>query len=180
VDLLLEKPNKNFRTEWEFYDYYDNQNKKYLENNFGQFLSDVLLKIKFIFFGIRIDGLNTENYSHPKLISEKKENIPRYSSGGEKLNLDMPYKNPIRISTIFSKFFFNLAIILAIINLYKKYKLSYKSECEVYFLLIVIMYLPPFIVGWATSKHLIAISNISLLYLALYFNKSVIGVSSRT
>lgn len=171
VDLLLEKPNKNFRTEWEFYDYYDNQNKKFLENNFGQFLSDIILKIKFIFFGTRVDGLNTENYLHPKLISEKKENIPRYSSSGAKLNLDMPYKNPIRISSVFSKFFFNLAIILAIINLYKKYKKSHRYECEIYFLLIVIMYLPPFIVGWATSKHLIPISNISLLYLALYFNK---------
>ena len=173
VDLLIEKTNKNFKTEWEYYDYYDSHNKKFLKNNFDQFLKDIFLKIKFIFFGIRIDGLFTDNVTNLNFINEKTENIPRYFSNGTKLKMDMPYKNPIRISSVFSKFIFNLAIIIAIFNLYKKYKTAYRAEREVYFLLIVAMYLPPLIIGWATSRHLIPISNLSLLYLIMYFKNNI-------
>jgi hypothetical protein len=176
VDLLAEKTNNTLKTEWQYYDYYNTQNKNYLRNNFYQFLSDILLKIKFIFFGIRVDGLFTENNVHPSLISEKSEEIIKYSSAGIKINKngDLPYKNPIRISSIFSKFFFNLAIIIATIKLYKNYKIFFKNKLEIYFLSILILYLPPFIVGWATSKHLIPISNITLVYLILYFNNKIV------
>jgi hypothetical protein len=176
VDLLAEKTNNKLKTEWEYYDYYNSQNKNYLRGNFYQFLSDILLKLKFIFFGIRVDGLFTENNVHPSLISEKSENIIKYSSAGKKLNINEnpPYKNPIRISSIFSKFFFNLAIIIASIKLYKNCKIFFKNKLEIYFLSILILYLPPFIVGWATSKHLIPISNITLIYLILYFNNKIV------
>jgi len=135
--------NKVFISEWEYYDHYDYQNKDYLKKNFTSYLNDIPLKLNFIFFGIRVDGINSNN-------------------------LDLK-NNPIRYSSIFSKFFFNLAILISIYILIKNYKNYYYYKKEFYFILILALNLVPHIIGWATSKHLVAISNVSLIYLVLLF-----------
>jgi hypothetical protein len=167
VDLLLKEPSKKINSEWEFYDYYNIENKKFLKDNFTQYISDITIKLKFIFFGIRIDGL-VDNQSGES-INNQDLSYKRFSSFGRPIYLNKYHENPIRYSSIFSKLFFNIAIIIATFNLFKKHKKFYKLKLEVYFLSIVILYLIPFIVGWATSKHLVPISNISLLYLILHF-----------
>jgi hypothetical protein len=91
VDLLEKKMDRKINTEWEFYDYYNDINFIFLKQNQFQYLRDIFLKIKFIFFGIIADG-------HGKL---------------EKDNL---YPAPIRVSTIFNKIFFNVAIFIHFIN----------------------------------------------------------------
>jgi hypothetical protein len=167
VDLLLIKPSKKINSEWEFYDYYNLKNKKYLKDNFRQYISDITIKLEFIFFGIRVDGLFDRQGEES--INNRDLNYKRYSSSGKPIYLNNLHKNPIRFSSILSKLFFNIAIIIAVFNLFKKYKKFYKLKSEIYFLSIIILYLIPFVVGWATSKHLVPISNISLLYLVLYF-----------
>lgn len=140
TDLIpILKPDKEFKSEWEFYDYYKFQNKNYLRYNFVSYIKDIFLKLNFIFFGIHVDGINVYN--------------------------DNLTNNPIRYSSIFSKFFLNLATFSSIYILIKNFKnfLNYKREC--YFIVILFLNLLPHLIGWATSKHLIAISNISLIYL---------------
>jgi hypothetical protein len=146
TDLIpVLKPDKEFKSEWEFYDYYKLQNENYLKSNFSSYLKDIPLKLNFIFFGIYVDGINFYN--------------------------DQSTNNPIRYSSIFSKFFFNLATLISVYILIKNLKnfLNYKKEC--YFIVIFFLNLAPHLIGWATSKHLIAISNISLIYLVLYLNE---------
>jgi hypothetical protein len=140
TDLIpITKPNKIFQSEWEYYDYYHLQNKEYFKINFISYVKDISLKLNFIFFGIHVDGINTKN-----------------------LNID---KNPIRYSSIFSKFFFNVSILISLYILIKNYKNFFHYKKEFYFILLVFLNLTPHIVGWATSKHLVPISNVSLIYL---------------
>lgn len=153
TDLIpISKPNNIFKSEWEFYDYYNIQNKNYLKSNFGSYVKDMSLKLNFIFFGIRVDGIST--------IHSKSDN------------------NPIRYSSIISKFFFNLSVFISLYILLKNYKniLNYKKE--LYFIVILILNLTPHIIGWATSKHLIAISNVSLIYL-IFFIKDKFYANSK-
>jgi hypothetical protein len=140
VDLLEKKPEKKINTEWEFYDYYYNKNLIFLKQNQSQYFRDIFLKLKFIFFGIIADG-------HGKL---------------EKDSLHLV---PIRVSSIFSKFFFNVAILIALHQLIKN-----KKKLEIYFLLITTLYLLPLIIAWATTKHLVPLFNVSLIYLLFKLN----------
>jgi hypothetical protein len=140
VDLLEKKPDKKINTEWEFYDYYNNKNYIFLEQNYYQYFKDIFLKLKFIFFGIIADG-------HGKL--EK----------------DILHPAPIRVSSIFSKAFFNVAILIALYQLIKN-----KKKFEIYFLLIITLYLLPLIIAWATTKHLVPLFNVSIIYLIFKLN----------
>jgi len=143
TDLIpIPKPNHHFKSEWEFYDYYNIQNKNYLKSNLSSYIEDMGLKLIFIFFGIHVDGVNSD-YSETS-------------------------NNPIRYSSIFSKFFFNLAVLISSYVLVKNYKNILNCKKEFYFIVILILNLKPHIVGWATSKHLVAISNVSLIYLIFY------------
>jgi hypothetical protein len=146
TDLIpISKADKEFMSEWELYDYYKLQNKNYLKSNFSSYLKDIPLKLNFIFFGIHVDGINFYNHE---------------------------LKNtPIRYSSIFSKFFLNLAILISAYILITNFKnfLNYKKE--LYFIAIFGLNLVPHLIGWATSKHLIAISNTSLIYLLFYLKK---------
>ena len=143
TDLIpIFKPDKEFKSEWEFYDYYKFQNKNYLKYNFTSYIKDISLKLNFIFFGIHVDGINVHN--------------------------DKLTNNPIRYSSIFSKFFFNLSIFISLYVLAKNFKNILNCKKELYFIVILILNLIPHIVGWATSKHLVAISNVSLIYLIFF------------
>jgi hypothetical protein len=143
ADLIpISKPNFSFKSEWEFYDYYNTKNYSYLKNNFSAYIKDIGLKLNFIFFGVRIDGVNSD-----------------YAESGN---------NPIRYSSIFSKFFFNLAILISLYVFLKNYKNFFKNKKEFYFIIILFLNLVPHIIGWATSKHLVAVSNVSLIYIIFY------------
>ena len=143
TDLIpISKPNNFFKSEWEFYDYHNLKNKNYLKYNFSSYIEDIGLKLNFIFFGIRVDGVNSDNLESSN--------------------------NPIRYSSIFSKFFFNLSIFISLYVLAKNYKNILNCKKELYFIVILILNLTPHIVGWATSKHLVAISNVSLIYLIFF------------
>tara|TARA_A100001011_G_scaffold393517_2_gene483518 strand:+ start:675 stop:1994 length:1320 start_codon:yes stop_codon:yes gene_type:complete len=135
---------QNLKNEWEIFDYYNQKNKDYLRNNFTSYLLTFPEKIKFIFFNIYKDSLFPDDKS--------------------------VYNNKIMISYLLNKIFFNLAILLLIMELYKKYKnkriLEY-GKLDIYFLFFLIFSLFPHLIAWATAKHLVAIQQISMIYLCL-------------
>ena len=139
--------------EWDLYDYFKLKNKNYLKYNFKNFIKDIPIKIKFIFFGFRKDSVHPENGI---------------------------FKNPILFSYIVNKLFFNLAIIVSITILLKKIsslREFKKQKMEIYLIFIISLSLIPLIVGWATGKHLVAIQIISMIYLIFniykFFGKKI-------
>jgi hypothetical protein len=132
----------NIKTEWEFYDFYKKKNNEYLKKNINRYLKDLLIKLKFIFFGINRDG-----------------SLP--DDNGK-------FNNDIRISQILSKIFLNLSILLAVFNVIENKKNFLKQKKEIYFIFMIVLNLFPHILVWATSKHLVGITNVSIIYL-IYF-----------
>jgi len=146
TDLIPQKePEQIFNSEWDWYEYYDKKNKAYLKNNLSVYLKDSTKKIKFILFGIHRDG------SFP--------------------DINGNYNNSLRVSSIISRLIFNISIILVLINLYNNFRKRIFIKENLYFIIIVGLNLFPHIVGWATSKHLIASINVSIIYLLLLLFK---------
>tara|TARA_B100000902_G_scaffold319126_1_gene311280 strand:- start:2125 stop:3462 length:1338 start_codon:yes stop_codon:yes gene_type:complete len=137
-----------FYSEWDEFEHYDKRNKKYLKENFTSYLKDCFLKIKFIFFGIKRDS----------------------SFPDENGNLN----NEIRISMIFNKIILNLSVLLSIFIFIKNLKNLNAYKDDFYFLIIVALGLLPHVIVWATSKHLIGVINISIIYLLILFQKDYI------
>ena len=61
------------------------------------------------------------------------------------------------------------AVIIGLNNLIKNLKNKNEFKHELYYFLILILIIPIFIIGWATSKHLVGICNLSIIYLINYF-----------
>ena len=141
-DLMLKKLYPStIKNEWEFYDYYKKLNIKYLENNKTRFFKDVLIKVKFIFFNIKRDG------AYP---NEKGE-----------------FDNKIKFSLILNKIIFNFSVIVLFLNLISMISLRKIKgfEHNLYFLFLLPLNLLPHLVAWATSKHLVGITLISIIFL---------------
>lgn len=142
IPISYEMPN-NISNEWDFFDFIEKKNKEYLNQNLSRYLKDTIIKLKFIFFGINRDGA----------LPDKNGN----------------FDNSIRFSLILSKLLFNLSIIFSLLILFKNIKKMFSQKKEIFFLSLVILNLLPHIFVWATSKHLVAISNISIMYLIFSF-----------
>ena len=143
---------KDFTTEWEAYNFYNKKNSEFLKNNYKEYLAQIPVKIKFIFFNITKDGTSPDANGY--------------------------YKNPVIISHIFSKIFLNLAIILSLATLLLNYKkiISNKNNLikfriDIYFISLFTLNIIPHLIGWATSKHLVGITIISNIYLFIKLNK---------
>mgnify|MGYP001353571553 CR=1 FL=1 len=149
VDLIPKNSMPNYlRQEWEIYEYFSLKNKEYLNNNFKDYIFDIPIKIKFIFFNIHKDNV------HP---------------------INGKFENPIIISHIINRIFFNISILIAFYLLFfkdKKFQLKHfiKKKEDIYFLCIIGLALMPNIIGWATSKHLVSLQIISMFYLIMKFN----------
>lgn len=145
VDLIQDQyiVSDDIDNEWEFFNYFQKKNTRYLNENFDRYFKDSLIKLKFIFFGIYKDGV------HP--------------------DTDGNFKNPIRFSSLLNKIFLNTALILSLIYFFKNFKNFFKMRIEFYFLSIFSLNIFTHVVAWATSKHLVAISIISIFYLILKF-----------
>ena len=108
----------------------------------NRYLKDVFIKLKFIFFGINRDG-----------------SLP--DKNGK-------FNNDIRISQILSKICLNLSIFLTLFNFINNKKNFINQKKEIYFLFIIALNLFPHLLVWATSKHLVGVINITIIYL-IYF-----------
>ena len=116
-----------------------------------RFLKDITLKVKFILFNIRKDGI-----------------------------LDKSIKdNKILISHVISKIFFNFSLLLLLFNIYslviklkayKKLIIKKNVRNPLYFILFLGLLIPPHLIAWATSKHLAGLTSISIIYIySCYF-----------
>ncbi len=153
VDLIPKKKlPTHLKNEWEIFDYYKKKNKEYLKANSIEYLSDLIIKIKFIFFNLKKDSAFPENGI---------------------------YKNPIIFSHVINKTAFIIFIIIFSISIVKKLKLKSNNSFkvlknEIYLFFIMGFYFIPLIVGWATSKHLVAVHLIAFIYLIHISNKKLI------
>lgn len=144
VDLIFYKikvPNY-LKNEWEINDHFKKKNKEYLSNNINlkEYIYTFPKKLKFIFFNIRKDS------AHP-------------NDKGE-------FDNSIRLSTVINKIIINFSIILVFINITKKIlRKNFDIKSELLFLLLFFSYILPFVLAWATSKHLVPLTIISYFYI---------------
>jgi len=144
VDLIPKaKVEEKFDNEWGYYEYYKKINSKYIENNKERILKDVLIKINFILFNYRKDGVTPDK--------------------------DGNYENPVMFSHIINRIIFIFSILFAFKNIYRSYSKKYFPVIECYFLLILALSIAPYIVGWATSKHLVPMFLVSHIYFFLRF-----------
>tara|TARA_A100001015_G_scaffold272000_1_gene326158 strand:+ start:7044 stop:8345 length:1302 start_codon:yes stop_codon:yes gene_type:complete len=139
VDLLINRKydTKKFNNEKEFYDYFKKENLNFLNNNFEYYLKGVLKKTKFIFFGIYKDG-------------NKEASIEK-----------------IRYSNFPNKILMNFALVLSIVSLIKSLKKKKINEIDLIYLSMFICYLAPYLIAWATTKHLVPLFLLSKIYLFL-------------
>ena len=77
----------------------------------------------------------------------------------------MKLNNEIRISQIFSKIILNFSILLILAKFIVNPQKFFHNKVNIFFIFIVALNLMPHLVVWASSKHLIGIINVSLIYL---------------
>jgi len=155
VDLIPQdqSASKHFDDEWEFYDYYKEKNKIFLNENFSYYLSTIPVKLKFIFFNVYKDSTFPDSKGN--------------------------YKNEFMISYLINKFFFNFGILILLITFVKNFKSlnSIKKilhfKLEIYYLFFLAINLFPHVAAWATAKHLVPIQLISLIYLILKLSEKL-------
>lgn len=155
TDLInVKKPKQNINNEWDFYTYYKKKNSTYLENNLGRFVKDFLIKLRFIFLNIHEDG-----------------------------SLEIISKNKIKIDNIFNKVIINSSLITFIFFAYKflrSGKINFNIfqteylKINLYFIILFILSIFPHLIVWATSKHLVGITNVGLIYL-IFKNEIIIN-----
>jgi len=147
VDLIpppIKLP-KNIKNEWEAFEFYQKYNKEYIRENLDRYIKDFFIKLKFVFFNIK-----------------KESSFP---------DEDGLYKNPIRISYIINKFFFNISLFFSIFIVLKNFRKFRHNKIEIYFLALVALNILPLLVGWVTAKHLTGVSSISILYFLIKSKK---------
>ena len=86
----------------------------------------------------------------------------------KKLNFlffNIKHKNKYSISHIFNRIFFFFSLIIFFYKFIKK-----KDEMDLYFIVIIATNLLPLIIGWVTSKHLVAMFVICQIYCLLNIN----------
>lgn len=143
TDLIPVKWHPNhIKNEWDFYDYYKKLNNDYIKKNYLEFFKNNILKIKFILFNIHRDGAFPEK-------------------NGE-------FNNDIRPSLIINKVLFNSALFLLFYSLIKNFKSILRKD-HFYFFILLSLNLPPHLIAWATSKHLVGITSVSIIYLFYNF-----------
>jgi hypothetical protein len=144
-NITIKTAPKDIINEWEYFDFYNNENKKYLEENYYYYFSDLGIKMKFIFFNIHKENYKSNAYD-------------------DKLNF---YKLHI-ISNIVNRIILISAIFLFFYNVKKnKFKLN-KITQDLYYIFFITVIIIPSLIAWPTTKHLTPIFLISIIY--LFFN----------
>ena len=144
-EILLDKNKYGFneiKNEWEFNALFKVRNKQYIKDNFLRYFKDSFLKLNFIFFYPYQDGNGSD-----KNINNKE----------------------LKFSMIINKIFLIIGCFTLIFSIVKKIKVKEDMMNEISYLFILLLIIPIFLIGWATSKHLIGICNVSIIYLLNYY-----------
>ena len=130
-----------FQSEWEMYEYYKKRNNEYIKENKNRILKDGIIKIKFILFNTHKDGV------HPDIKGQ--------------------FKNPFMFSHFFNRLVAILSLIISILLFLKNVIKLKLKKIDIYFILFYFSSIIPYVIGWATSKHLVGIFLVSHIYLLL-------------
>jgi hypothetical protein len=83
-------------------------------------------------------------------------------------------KNPIRYSNFPNKIIFNLSLIFLFVNIFNKIRSFSKKKIDFYYLIILMTYFAPYIIGFVYPRHCTAMYTLAHLYVFLniiQFNK---------
>ncbi len=140
-DNCLNIPDK-IDNEWDYYNYYKLQNSEYLKNNWKIFLSDMMLKLRTIFFNYYEDG---------QIYEENKE-----------------VKKKFIFSVFINKAVLLFSLFICIKSIFTNFSIREK-KIEIIYLIILFSSLPVFLIGWALSRHLVYLFFISHLYIFIKY-----------
>ena len=76
--------------------------------------------------------------------------------------------NPIRYSNFPNKIIFNLSLVFLFINIFNKHRLFSKKKIDFYYLIILMTYFIPYIIGFVYPRHCTAMYTLAHLY--IFFN----------
>ena len=82
--------------------------------------------------------------------------------------------NPIRYSNFPNKIIFNLSLIFLFVNIFNKIRSFSKKKIDFYYLIILMTYFVPYIIGFVYPRHCTAMYTLAHLYVFLniiQFNK---------
>ena len=146
IDLIpFNKIDNIYNNEWEYFDHYKKNNLNFIKNNFNETFYGVLLKIKFIIFNYKKDGVFPDENGN--------------------------YKNPIMISHILNRILGLLFIVVLIKKIIPSFNFRNFNKSDIYILSLYLPFLFPYVVGWSTSKHLVPIFLVINIYLITEFIK---------
>ena len=86
------------------------------------------------------------------------------------INVNM--NNPIRYSNFSNKIVFNLSLFFLIINIFKKKGSILKKKLDYYYLIILVTYMAPYLIGFAYTRHCVAMYTIAHLYLFFHISEN--------
>ena len=138
-NLDTNKIEKKLNDEWEFYNYFKIKNLEKIKNKPEIVFENLLLKIKFLMFNLSPDGI-----SYNKIL---------------RFDILFVITNVVNKVSIYSAFFISLILLVK-----KKLKIS---DSELYFLILFFLNISTHLVGWITSKHLVGISLVSIIFLII-------------
>ena len=146
----VEKPDRSIKDEWDFYEYYKNKNDEYFKHNKERLIRDLLIKLNFIFFNYQKDGL-----------------------------IDLKLETKTDYFSIVNRLFINFAVISLLYYIYRnilKRNISHRILDErfkynLYFICLFLISIAPHLVVWATSKHLVGIINVCIIFIIFSHEK---------
>jgi len=125
----------NVNNEWDFYDFFKDKNMEKIISKKNLLYKNTLAKIKFIFFNINIDGYTDERIYNLNYVKSVNNFLNRL----------------IFISAILLSFYFLI--------------FANEKRISCYYLLIFFSNMVPHFIGWATAKHLVGATILSIFYL---------------
>lgn len=152
------------------------EKKKFIKENFFEYINNKIIILRHIFFNIKKDGsLFTKkcNNTFDKIITRMQQDKNFYMMQQKERDQMIACKkdnsNKIRLDFLINKILWFCSIIISLLNLscYKK-----KIKLSILFLYMNFFYLIPFIYGHAYTRHLIILFVLSIITLILNFPTS--------
>lgn len=171
------KQNPDHRSEKNYEKILNDEKKKYVKENFSEYLNNKITTIKHILLNVRRDGSQfTEGCKHTfSIIMSRMQSdgiVHKMKESEKELMLICKNNssNEIRLNFVINKFLWIISIIIALLNI-----LFFKKNIKLSFLLIFInfFYLVPFVYGHIYTRHLIILFVLSIIFLILNFNSLI-------
>lgn len=141
VDIIpFEKIPSNLSNEWKVHDFYKKKNIEFIKKNPKVILDNTIIKLNYIFFNRKIIDKTSNKYFELMKI----------------------------ISNYFNMILLDIGILMFLYTTFKHFKKNniYINKIDIYYILIVGLVLGPHLIGWATAKHLVGLTIVSVIHIA--------------